>query len=152
VKIAFVGKGGSGKTALSALFARHLAESGATVVAIDADINQHLGVALGLPDREAAALPALGVRLPEIKEYLRGDNPRITSAASMVKTTPPGRGSRLLRVRGDDPLHTQLARDVDGVLLLVTGPFDEDDLGVSCYHAKVGAAELYLNPPGRPAR
>jgi ABC-type phosphonate transport system ATPase subunit len=30
VRIAFVGKGGSGKTTLSALFSRHLARSGAT--------------------------------------------------------------------------------------------------------------------------
>jgi CO dehydrogenase maturation factor len=63
----------------------------------------------------------------------------------MVKTTPPGRGSRLLTPQGDDPLQAALSRDVDGIRLMVTGPFDEDDLGVSCYHSKVGAAELYLN-------
>ena len=145
MKIAFVGKGGSGKTTLSALFARYLAALGAPVVAIDADINQHLGVALGLTEDESAALPALGARLAEIKEYLRGENPLITSAATMVKTTPPGRGSRLLRPLGDDPLHAGLARDVAGVRLMVTGPFAAEDLGVSCYHAKVGAVELYLN-------
>ena len=37
---------------------------------------------------------ALGDHLDGIKGYLRGDNPRIGSAAQMVKTTPPGRGSR----------------------------------------------------------
>jgi CO dehydrogenase maturation factor len=145
MKVAFVGKGGSGKTTLSALFARQLADSGARVVAIDADINQHLAVALGLGEAEAAALPALGASLTEIKEYLRGSNPRITSAATMVKTTPPGHGSRLLRLLGDDPLHTRMCRDVGGVRLMVTGPFEADDLGVSCYHSKIGAAELYLN-------
>jgi CO dehydrogenase maturation factor len=145
VKVAFAGKGGSGKTTLSALFARYLAASGAPVVAIDADINQHLGVALGLNEATAAALPALGGHLAEIKEYLRGTNPRISSTAAMVKTTPPGRGSRLLTPRGDDPLQAALSRDVDGIRLMVTGPFDEDDLGVACYHSKVGAAELYLN-------
>src|SRR6266851_5535143 len=87
MKIAFVGKGGSGKTTLSSLFARYLAASGAPVVAIDADINQHLGVALGLPEEDAATVPALGARLDEIKQYLRGDNPRISSPAAMVKTT-----------------------------------------------------------------
>jgi hypothetical protein len=44
------------------LFARYLVASGAPVVAIDADINQHLAVALGLTEDEAAALPALGAR------------------------------------------------------------------------------------------
>jgi len=145
MKVAFVGKGGSGKTTLSALFARYLAVSGAPVVAIDADINQHLGVALGLEEEAAAALPPLGAGLTEIKEYLRGSNPRISSAATMVKTTPPGHGSRLLRLLGDDLVHAGFARPAGGVALMVTGPFEESDLGVSCYHGKVGAVELYLN-------
>lgn len=145
LKIAFVGKGGSGKTTLSSLFARYLAASGAPVVAIDADINQHLGVALGLDEPEAAALPALGSHLTEIKDYLRGSNPRIASAAAMVKTTPPGRGSRLLRVVEDNPLWARFERRVGDVRLLATGPFSDADLGVACYHAKVGAVELLLN-------
>jgi len=145
VRVAFVGKGGSGKTTLSALFARHLAVQGAPVVAVDADINQHLGVALGLDEQAAAAVPALGGRLGEIKEYLRGDNPRITSVAQMAKTTPAGRGSRLLHLGGDDPFHREWSVDAHGVRLLATGPFTEEDLGVACYHSKTGAVELYLN-------
>ena len=42
MKIAFAGKGGSSKTTLSSLFTRHLAARGLPVVAIDADIDQHL--------------------------------------------------------------------------------------------------------------
>jgi CO dehydrogenase maturation factor len=101
MKIAFAGKGGSGKTTLASLFVRHLAAQGLPVVAVDADINQHLAEALGV----TAAPPAMGAHLPQIKEYLRGTNPRISSAAAMVKTTPPGRGSRLLRHGGPDPVH-----------------------------------------------
>jgi CO dehydrogenase maturation factor len=145
VRVAFVGKGGSGKTTLSALFSRHLARSGAPVVAIDGDINQHLAEALGLGAGECFSAPPLGSHLGEIKDYLRGDNPRIASREAMVKTTPPGRGSRLLRVLGDDPVHSRHMRCVNGVPLMVTGEFDEDDLGVACYHSKLGAVELYLN-------
>ncbi|WP_081237037.1 ATP-binding protein [Streptomyces viridosporus] len=149
MKIAFVGKGGSGKTTLSSLFIRHLAAEGAPVVAVDADINQHLGAALGLDEAEAAALPAMGEHLPLIKDYLRGTNPRIASAETMIKTTPPGAGSRLLRVCEDNPVYDACARPVelDGgtVRLMVTGPFTDADLGVACYHSKTGAVELCLN-------
>ncbi|MCG5215748.1 nucleotide-binding protein [Streptosporangium soli] len=145
MRVAFVGKGGSGKTTLSALFARYVASQGGPVVAIDADINQHLGMILGVEDTELP--PPMGAHLTEIKEYLRGDNPRITSAAAMVKTTPPGRGSNLLDLgERDDPIHDRFATTTpEGAWLMVTGPFNEDDLGVACYHSKVGAVELYLN-------
>jgi CO dehydrogenase maturation factor len=141
VRIAFAGKGGSGKTTLSSLFIRYLAGQGLPVVAIDADINQHLAEALGADGQP----PALGARLTEIKEYLRGGNPRISSAAAMVKTTPPGRGSRLLQPGGGDPVHALAVGTPCGASLMATGPFGEDDIGVACYHSKTGAVELYLN-------
>ena len=149
MKIAFVGKGGSGKTTLSSLFIRHLAAAGQPVIAVDADINQHLGPALGLTDDQAAALPSLGAHLPQIKDYLRGENPLIGSPEQMIKTTPPGRGSRLLRIVEENPVYAACARpvalDEGSVRLLVTGAFAEEDLGVACYHSKVGAVELLLN-------
>ncbi|MFG1671004.1 ATP-binding protein [Streptomyces sp. Y7] len=149
MKIAFVGKGGSGKTTLSSLFIRHLVATGAPVVAVDADINQHLAAALGLDDAQAAAVPAMGEQLALIKDHLRGANPRITSARTMIKTTPPGEGSRLLQVCEPNPVYDACARPVEldggAVRLMVTGPFTESDLGVACYHSKTAAVELFLN-------
>ncbi|WP_063043779.1 ATP-binding protein [Nocardia pseudovaccinii] len=145
MKIAFVGKGGSGKTTLSSLFVRYLVERGLPTLAIDADINQHLATALGASDEESVALPTLSAHLPLIKDYLRGDNPRIGAPDAMIKTTPPGSGSRLLGVIEGNPIYTACVREVGGARLAVTGPFSEEDLGVACYHSKVGAAELLLN-------
>jgi CO dehydrogenase maturation factor len=143
MRIAFVGKGGSGKTTLAALYARYAALLGGRVLAIDADINQHLAAALGAP--EGSAPPALAADLRLIKEYLRGSNPRIASADEMVKTTPPGAGSRLLRLGERNPIMTAFAREIGGVAHMATGEFEGDDIGVKCFHSKTGAVELLLN-------
>ncbi|THV28400.1 ATP-binding protein [Glycomyces paridis] len=145
MKLAFVGKGGSGKTTMASLFARRAAALGHPVMAVDADINQHFAAALGL-DAEAAAMgPVLGEHLGDIKEYLRGDNPLIPSADLMLKTTPPGPGSRLLTVGESNPVLDRLFTLHEGIRFAATGGFVDDDLGVSCYHSKVGAVELLLN-------
>ena len=48
MKIAVTGKGGVGKTTLSAFFAKWFAEQGRRVLAIDADPDANLGYALGI--------------------------------------------------------------------------------------------------------
>ena len=145
MRVALVGKGGAGKTTVAALLTRRLAETGAPVWAIDADINQHLAVALGADEASAAALPTLADHLGLVKEYLRGTNPRIGNVEQMVKTTPAGAGSRLPRVVEDNPIYAACVRQIGDVRVSVTGRFAEDDLGVACYHSKLGAVELLLN-------
>jgi CO dehydrogenase maturation factor len=115
------------------------------VLAIDADINQHLGAMLGADHATLNAIPSLGNEIHLIKEYLRGTNPRIVSADHMIKTTPPGTGSRLLRVQEDNPLYRHFTRSVDGVRFMAVGAFTDADLGVKCYHSKTSAVELLLN-------
>src|SRR5258708_395100 len=127
MRIAFVGKGGSGKTTIASLTSRSLAADNRTVLAIDADINQHLAEAVGMPSH---LLPELGNHLDVIKDYLRGTNLRISSAEAMVKTTPPGTGSRLLHLDEPNPLFGRFERRVHGVRLLRVGQFTEEDLGV----------------------
>lgn len=65
MKIAVVGKGGSGKTTTSAIVARTLARAGHAVVALDCDSNPNLGISLGLGDDETERLIALRDRLDE---------------------------------------------------------------------------------------
>ena len=52
MKIAISGKGGVGKTLLASLLARTFAESGYSVIAIDADPDANLAATLGFPNPE----------------------------------------------------------------------------------------------------
>ncbi|MBA2751108.1 MAG: AAA family ATPase [Actinobacteria bacterium] len=59
MKLAVVGKGGSGKTTTSAVVARTLARQGLSVVALDCDSNPNLGISLGLGDEETGRLVSM---------------------------------------------------------------------------------------------
>lgn len=74
MRIALAGKGGAGKTTIAATLARLLARDGRAVVAIDADSNPNLAVALGV-SREAASGAAA---LPATLVSRRLDGPALT--------------------------------------------------------------------------
>lgn len=59
MKVAIVGKGGVGKTTVSAALTRALADSGRSLYAIDADPNNCLAYALGLPAEVAEGIKPL---------------------------------------------------------------------------------------------
>ncbi len=59
MKIAVVGKGGSGKTTTSAVLARTCARSGASTLALDCDSNPNLGISLGLGEDATEQLVAV---------------------------------------------------------------------------------------------
>lgn len=64
MKIAVTGKGGSGKTTVSATLARQLSRLGHAVVAVDSDPNPNLGLSLGLSiDTVEAMRPILNALL-----------------------------------------------------------------------------------------
>lgn len=56
MRIAVAGKGGAGKTTISATLARLLAREGHHVTAIDDDPNPNLAVALGVPESQRTRL------------------------------------------------------------------------------------------------
>lgn len=60
MKIAIVGKGGSGKTTTAGVVARVLARRGLDVIALDCDSNPNLGISLGLGPTETERL--VGIR------------------------------------------------------------------------------------------
>lgn len=68
MKLAVVGKGGSGKTTTSAIVARTLARNGLSVVGLDCDSNPNLGISLGVGDDETDRLIAMRQALDEGEE------------------------------------------------------------------------------------
>ena len=142
MRIAFVGKGGSGKTTLASLMFKYIENKNQPLLAIDADINQHLGQSIGW---DIEAIPELGNNLQELKTILKGRNPNIPSENAMTKTTLPGRGSHLIRLEQNDPILERFARKQNNAWFMRLGGFQEEDIGQKCYHAKTGAAELVLN-------
>jgi len=59
MKIAVVGKGGTGKTTTSGTLARLLARQGWEVIALDCDASPNLGLSLGLSVAETERLAAI---------------------------------------------------------------------------------------------
>ena len=68
MRLAVVGKGGSGKTTTSAVVARTLARHGMPVVALDCDSNPNLGISLGVGDEETDRLVSMRQALDEGEE------------------------------------------------------------------------------------
>ena len=145
MKIAFVGKGGSGKSTAASLFARYATKHFKEVITIDADINQHFGRLLGIEEGTLCTLPSLGHELPQIREYVQGTNTRIKSPSHFRMTTPPGKGSRAVEANHDDPLLSRYLTEKDGVYFCTTGEFENKDVGMICYHGKTMATEIVLN-------
>ncbi len=73
MRLGIAGKGGVGKTTISAVLARTLARRGRTVIAVDCDSNPNLGVSIGIGEDGAERLrPFLDQSGPE--RSLPGDD------------------------------------------------------------------------------
>ncbi|CAN5450615.1 carbon monoxide dehydrogenase accessory protein CooC [soil metagenome] len=78
MKIGITGKGGVGKTTISGILARALAQQGHRVIALDCDSNPNLGLALGLTPEETDRLAGIrqaldageGEHAPTVPEML----------------------------------------------------------------------------------
>lgn len=147
MKIAFVGKGGSGKSTLSSLFVRYLQQvRKRNVLAIDADLNMNLAGLLGVEVDESKLMAR-----PEVAEavrtFLKGDNSRVAEVSKFLPTTPPASGSNLVR-SADEPGLMPFSVGVSQqpiVNLLTVGSYDKDGIGQTCYHSHLFVAENILS-------
>lgn len=100
MRIAVAGKGGAGKTTISATLARTLARNGKQVLAIDGDPNPNLGMALGVSE-----------------EVLR-DAPRVPRNAADETVDDQGRKQRVMKAEFADIRAQFAVQAPDGVMLV----------------------------------
>lgn len=146
MKIAFVGKGGAGKTTTSTLFSQLISKN-QTCLAIDADINMHMAELLGAGRPSKDKLLSEKQPSDTIRTYLRGSNQRITSNAAFKKSTPPGKGSNIISVaQKDDWFMRTFTHSVSDTLSLATvGSYSEEGIASSCYHNNLAILENVLS-------
>ncbi len=90
LRIAVAGKGGAGKTTVSATLSRMLARRGHPVLVIDGDSNPNVAIALGVSQADAAAIPPLPLGL--VSRRLNGGaalNDPVPSIVDRFGTTAP---------------------------------------------------------------
>jgi CO dehydrogenase maturation factor len=146
MKIAFVGKGGSGKTTASSLFAQHQSET-QSVLAVDADINMHMAELLSNKQPDKQQLISEKEPSEAIRTYLRGDNIRIPTNAYFKKSTPPGSGSNLVDITNtqDWLVNTYSQKITDTLSLITVGSYSEEGVASSCYHNNLSVLENVLS-------
>jgi CO dehydrogenase maturation factor len=85
MKVAVAGKGGSGKTTISATLSRLLARRGYPVMAVDGDPNPNLGVALGMSRDRLEKMVRVPKDVMEMKE--EGETRRLVMARPIEEVT-----------------------------------------------------------------
>lgn len=147
MKIAFVGKGGSGKSTLSSLFIRYLQQvRKRNVLAIDADLNMNLAGLLGVKVDEQALMARPEVA-ESIRTFLKGENKRVSDVSKFLPTTPPASGSNLVRSAQEPGLlpFSVPVSESPVVSLLTVGSYDKEGIGQTCYHSHLFVAENILS-------
>jgi CO dehydrogenase maturation factor len=121
MKLAIVGKGGVGKTTLSASLAMRLSGQGRSVVAVDADPDGNLALAVGVP---AERMPEPIAAMREL--ILERTDAKDEGGGLMFKLNPKV-----------DDLPDRFSVDANGVRLLVLGTLELGGKGCFCPEAAV---------------
>jgi CO dehydrogenase maturation factor len=116
MKLAISGKGGVGKTTLTALFAKAFTKRGYRVLAIDADPDANLAAALGFPNPETIRPIA---EMAELIEERTGAKPG--TVGSVFRMNPKV-----------DDLPEKLSAEVDGIRLMRMGTVKKGGGGCIC--------------------
>ncbi len=114
MKIATVGKGGSGKTTIAGTLSRIFAESGRNILAIDGDPNPNLALTLGMSRQQADDITYIPSSVMK-----RGD--KVDGVVMMVPA-----------ISRDEIIDQYAAHAADGVDLIVMGQPPHGSAGSGC--------------------
>ena len=118
MKIAITGKGGVGKTTFSSMLSRMFAEDGYRVVAVDADPDANLALALGFPKEVYDSI----VPISEMKNFVSDRTAAsVGSFGKMFKLNPKV-----------DDIPENFCKEYNGVRLLTLGTVDSGGSGCVC--------------------
>ena len=118
MKIALTGKGGVGKTTSTASLSRYFADKGFKVLAVDADPDANLGLALGMSEEEIADI----VPISEMKDLVEErTNAQTGTYGSLFKMNPDV-----------DDIPEKFSKVHKGVKLLTMGTVDAGGSGCVC--------------------
>lgn len=137
MKIAFLGKGGSGKSTMATAFVKNLRVRGVSVLAIDADHNMDLSYNLG-----AEPSLFLGADPDRIKEHV-GSSREGTYGEALQKAKELGLSFQLFPV--DEYTDSVSIELEDGLRLMTAGPHtDRVRSQEACSHSLAAPLKVYL--------
>lgn len=146
MRIAFVGKGGSGKSTLSAVFGLYLEKySLKKTLLIDADLNIHIPeLVIGDYIKPEKFLSNKGNK-QKIFSWLIGNDSNL-KLSELKKTTTPTTSSNLITSESikSSPLES-LSLSRGKIDILAVGTYENNDIGASCYHNSLAVLETILN-------
>ena len=116
MKIAISGKGGVGKTTLAALLIKYFRDQGKKVLAVDADPDANLALALGVPDPENIT------PISEMKQLV----------AERTESEPGKMGGYFKMNPKVDDIPDNFSRKLDGIKLIVMGTVKKGGGGCIC--------------------
>jgi CO dehydrogenase maturation factor len=116
MKIAISGKGGVGKTTLAALLIKYFRDQGKKVLAVDADPDANLALALGVPDPENIT------PICDMKDLVH----------ERTESEPGKMGGFFKMNPKVDDIPDKFSRNLDGIKLIVMGTVKKGGSGCIC--------------------